>query len=164
MQKAGRRSAVGRFRFLVFGRQDQPFLLERVEIANGVGPLLGEPGAFGRVLREQRRLGQRRVDAGDQLAGFLHVRLDALNALAERGELGTPLGGEAAAVGVEVDTTLSALAALGFAGVGSVRQGKVFDIELDGGDRAKVEALLKQAADKLLANTVIENYHVEVLG
>jgi len=31
-------------------------------------------------------------------------------------------------------------------------------------DRAKAEALLKQAADKLLANTVIENYKVDVLG
>ena len=43
-----------------------------------------------------------------------------------------------------------ALRSLGVAGVASVRQGKVFDIELEGGDRAKAEALLKQAADKLL--------------
>ena len=45
----------------------------------------------------------------------------------------------------------------------SVRQGKVFDIELEGADRAKAEAALKAAADKLLANTVIENYRVDVL-
>ena len=57
-----------------------------------------------------------------------------------------------------------ALKSLGVAGVASVRQGKVFDIEIDGGDRAKAEELLKQAADKLLANTVIENYRVEVIG
>jgi phosphoribosylformylglycinamidine synthase len=57
-----------------------------------------------------------------------------------------------------------ALRSLGVAGVASVRQGKVFDIELEGGDRAQAEALLKQAADKLLANTVIENYRVEVIG
>jgi phosphoribosylformylglycinamidine synthase subunit PurS len=57
-----------------------------------------------------------------------------------------------------------ALRSLGLVGVSSVRQGKVFDIEIDGGDRAKAEALLKQAADKLLANTVIENYKVDVLG
>ena len=57
-----------------------------------------------------------------------------------------------------------ALKSLGIAGVASVRQGKVFEIEIDGGDRAKAEALLKQAADKLLANTVIENYKVDVLG
>jgi phosphoribosylformylglycinamidine synthase PurS subunit len=57
-----------------------------------------------------------------------------------------------------------ALRSLGLVGVSSVRQGKFFDIEIDGGDRAKAEALLKQAADKLLANTVIENYKVDVLG
>jgi phosphoribosylformylglycinamidine synthase PurS subunit len=57
-----------------------------------------------------------------------------------------------------------ALRALGVTGVSAVRQGKVFDIELEGLDRAKAETLLKQAADKLLANTVIENYRVEVLG
>ncbi len=57
-----------------------------------------------------------------------------------------------------------ALRSLGIKGVASVRQGKVFDIELDGGDPAKAEAVLKQAADKLLANTVIENYKVDVLG
>jgi phosphoribosylformylglycinamidine synthase len=57
-----------------------------------------------------------------------------------------------------------ALRALGVEGVASVRQGKVFEIEFDGGDKAKAEATLKQAADKLLANTVIENYRVEVLG
>jgi phosphoribosylformylglycinamidine synthase PurS subunit len=57
-----------------------------------------------------------------------------------------------------------ALRSLGIAGVASVRQGKVFDLELEGGDAAQAEAALKQAADKLLANTVIENYRVEVLG
>jgi phosphoribosylformylglycinamidine synthase PurS subunit len=57
-----------------------------------------------------------------------------------------------------------ALRSLGVAGVTSVRQGKVFDIELEGADPAKAEVLLKQAADKLLANTVIENYKVDLLG
>jgi phosphoribosylformylglycinamidine synthase len=58
-----------------------------------------------------------------------------------------------------------ALRALGIDGVTSVRQGKVFDIELEGtADRAKAEALLAQAADKLLANTVVENYRVDVIG
>ena len=58
-----------------------------------------------------------------------------------------------------------ALRSLGVEGVASVRQGKVFDIEIEGvADAAKAEALLKQAADKLLANTVIENYRVDVLG
>ncbi len=57
-----------------------------------------------------------------------------------------------------------ALRSLGIDGVSSVRQGKVFDIEFDGADPKKAQAVLEQAADKLLANTVIENYRVEVLG
>ena len=57
-----------------------------------------------------------------------------------------------------------ALRSLGVEGVTAVRQGKVFDIELESADPARAEALLKQAADKLLANTVIENYKVDVLG
>jgi phosphoribosylformylglycinamidine synthase subunit PurS len=56
-----------------------------------------------------------------------------------------------------------ALKSLGISGVASVRQGKVFDIELDSVDAARAEAALKQAADKLLANVIIENYQVEVL-
>lgn len=55
-----------------------------------------------------------------------------------------------------------ALKSLGIEGIGSVRQGKVFDIELDGADKAAAEAALKQACEKLLANTVIENYRVEI--
>ena len=53
-----------------------------------------------------------------------------------------------------------ALSGLGFGGVGSVRQGKVFDVELQATDKAKAEAELKAMCDKLLANTVIENYSV----
>ena len=55
-----------------------------------------------------------------------------------------------------------ALKSLGIDGVGSVRQGKVFDIELDGTDKAAAEAALKAACEKLLANTVVENYRVEI--
>jgi phosphoribosylformylglycinamidine synthase subunit PurS len=57
-----------------------------------------------------------------------------------------------------------ALRSLGVEGVESVRQGKVFDVELSANDRAKAEAALKSACEKLLANTVIENYRVEVLS
>jgi phosphoribosylformylglycinamidine synthase len=56
-----------------------------------------------------------------------------------------------------------ALKTLGVKGVTSVRQGKVFDIELKGKDRKAATAALKAAADKLLANTVIENYDVKLL-
>lgn len=56
-----------------------------------------------------------------------------------------------------------ALAALGFAGVGGVRQGKVFDIELNHDDRARAQAELAAMCEKLLANTVIEDYAVEIV-
>jgi phosphoribosylformylglycinamidine synthase len=57
-----------------------------------------------------------------------------------------------------------ALRSLGVAGVTSVRQGKVFDVELEGSDRKQAQATLEQAAEKLLANALIENYDVELLG
>ena len=56
-----------------------------------------------------------------------------------------------------------ALGSLGVAGIASVRQGKVFDIELDGTDAAAAQAALKTACEKLLANTVVENYRIEIL-
>ncbi len=56
-----------------------------------------------------------------------------------------------------------ALKSLGVAGVASVRQGKVFDVELAPDvDKAGAEAALKLACEKLLANTVVENYRVEM--
>ena len=57
-----------------------------------------------------------------------------------------------------------ALKSLGIEGVSNVRQGKVFDIELASNDKKAAEAALKNACEKLLANTVIENYRVEVIG
>jgi phosphoribosylformylglycinamidine synthase subunit PurS len=57
-----------------------------------------------------------------------------------------------------------ALKTLGVNGVASVRQGKVFDIEIESGDRGQIEAALKNAAEKLLANTVIENYRIDISG
>ena len=57
-----------------------------------------------------------------------------------------------------------ALKALGIDGIASVRQGKIFDVEIAASDQARAEAALKEAAEKLLANTVIENYRVEVTG
>ncbi|PPD14039.1 MAG: phosphoribosylformylglycinamidine synthase [Methylobacterium sp.] len=57
-----------------------------------------------------------------------------------------------------------ALKSFGLDGIGSVRQGKVFDIEVDTADKTRAEDLLKQACEKLLANTVVENYRIEVVG
>jgi phosphoribosylformylglycinamidine synthase subunit PurS len=56
------------------------------------------------------------------------------------------------------------LKALGFGGVQDVRQGKVFDIELTDGDAAAAEQSLRRMCDKLLANTVIENYAIELVA
>ena len=55
-----------------------------------------------------------------------------------------------------------ALGTLGFGGVQGIRQGKVFDVVVDGEDRTKAEADLKAMCEQLLANTVIENYAVEI--
>ncbi|MBI1384883.1 MAG: phosphoribosylformylglycinamidine synthase subunit PurS [Rhizobiales bacterium] len=57
-----------------------------------------------------------------------------------------------------------ALGALGFAGVGDVRQGKLIEIELAETDPAAAEASLRQMCERLLANTVIENYRVELVA
>ncbi|GLI94341.1 phosphoribosylformylglycinamidine synthase subunit PurS [Methylocystis echinoides] len=55
-----------------------------------------------------------------------------------------------------------ALKSLGVAGVDSVRQGKVFDVEVTGADAASAKAQLTAACEKLLANTVIENYQIDI--
>jgi phosphoribosylformylglycinamidine synthase len=55
-----------------------------------------------------------------------------------------------------------ALGSLGFEGVNQVRQGKVLDLELAGTDKDKAESDLKAMCDKLLANTVIENYTIAI--
>ena len=56
-----------------------------------------------------------------------------------------------------------ALGTLGFAGVEGVRQGKVIELDLAENDREKAEAAAKAMCEKLLANTVIESYRVEIL-
>ena len=55
-----------------------------------------------------------------------------------------------------------ALANLGFTGVGDVRQGKFIELELAERDRARAEASVRQMCERLLANTVIENYSIEI--
>jgi phosphoribosylformylglycinamidine synthase PurS subunit len=55
-----------------------------------------------------------------------------------------------------------ALRALGVAGISSVRQGKVFDLELEAEDPVSAQVTLKDASEKLLANMIIENYRIEV--
>jgi len=55
-----------------------------------------------------------------------------------------------------------ALNGLGFGAVGEVRQGKVIDLELSESDAVKAQASLKDMCEKLLANTVIEKYEIEL--
>lgn len=57
---------------------------------------------------------------------------------------------------------VGALGSLGFEGVNSVRQGKVFDVVLETADKAKAETELKAMCEKLLANMVIEDYSFEI--
>jgi phosphoribosylformylglycinamidine synthase len=56
-----------------------------------------------------------------------------------------------------------ALESLGFEGVGDVRAGKIIELELAETDAARARAAAEAMADKLLANTVIESYRVEVV-
>lgn len=55
-----------------------------------------------------------------------------------------------------------ALSALGFSGIGGVRQGKFIEVELAEKDAGKAKAAVKDMCEKLLANTVIENYAIEL--
>lgn len=57
-----------------------------------------------------------------------------------------------------------ALGTLGFDGVEGVRQGKVIELDLAESDAAKAEASVQEMCEKLLANTVIESYRVEMLA
>ena len=56
-----------------------------------------------------------------------------------------------------------ALGTLGFEGVEGVRQGKVIDLDLAETDPAEAAAAAAEMCEKLLANTIIENYRVEIL-
>jgi phosphoribosylformylglycinamidine synthase subunit PurS len=56
-----------------------------------------------------------------------------------------------------------ALRSLGVNNVAAVRQGKVFDVEIESADRAEARAQLEQACERLLANTIVENYAVEIV-
>ena len=55
-----------------------------------------------------------------------------------------------------------ALAGLGFAGVGEVRAGKVIELELAETDPARAKQVAEEMARRLLANTVIESFRVDI--
>jgi phosphoribosylformylglycinamidine synthase PurS subunit len=62
----------------------------------------------------------------------------------------------------EGEAVRHALGSLGFGGVDGVRMGKLIEIELVDTDAAAAEARVRQMCEKLLANTVIEDYAVEL--
>ena len=55
-----------------------------------------------------------------------------------------------------------ALTSLAVPGITNVRQGKVFDLDIDETDATRAKEILKTACEKLLANTVIENYRIDL--
>ena len=59
-------------------------------------------------------------------------------------------------------TIADALHSLGYAGVGDVRQGKFFELELQASSSEQARTLAAEISDKVLANPVIESYRVEV--
>ena len=59
-------------------------------------------------------------------------------------------------------TIADALHSLGYTGIGDVRQGKYFEVEVDAGSTEEAKRLLGDVADKVLANPVIESYRIEI--
>jgi len=59
-------------------------------------------------------------------------------------------------------TVAEALHSMGYTGVGDVRQGKYFELELDSRSVEQARTLAAEVADRVLANPVIESYRIEV--
>ena len=59
-------------------------------------------------------------------------------------------------------TVTEALHSLGYDAVKDVRQGKYFDVDVDASSPIEAKRIVSEAADKLLANPVIESYRIEV--
>lgn len=64
---------------------------------------------------------------------------------------------------VQGKAVAAGLAGLGFGGVGDVRVGRYVEVELAASSRAAAEKTAKEMCEKLLANTVIENYRIEIV-
>jgi phosphoribosylformylglycinamidine synthase len=61
-------------------------------------------------------------------------------------------------------TIAEALHSMGYTGVGDVRQGKYFELDVNAATADQTRKLAAEVADKLLANPVIESYRIEVEG
>lgn len=69
---------------------------------------------------------------------------------------------KAGVLDVQGEAVRHALGTLGFGGVAGVRQGKVIELDLAEDDRNAAEVAVKAMCEKLLANTVIESYRIEL--
>jgi phosphoribosylformylglycinamidine synthase subunit PurS len=58
-------------------------------------------------------------------------------------------------------TIVESLHSMGYPAVSDVRQGKYFEVQVDAGDAAAAEALVREVSTKLLANPVIESFRLE---
>jgi phosphoribosylformylglycinamidine synthase len=63
---------------------------------------------------------------------------------------------------VQGKAVAAGLAGLGFAGINDVRVGRYVEIEMAALSRGAAEKTAKDMCEKLLANTVIENYRIEI--
>lgn len=63
---------------------------------------------------------------------------------------------------VQGEAVRHALGSLGFEGIAGVRQGKVIELDLTDTDADAAEARVQAMCDRLLANTVIESYRIEI--
>ncbi len=70
---------------------------------------------------------------------------------------------KAGVLDVQGEAVRHALGTLGFDAINNVRQGKVIELDLAETDRTKAEAAVGAMCEKLLANTVIESYSIEIL-
>jgi phosphoribosylformylglycinamidine synthase PurS subunit len=61
-------------------------------------------------------------------------------------------------------TVKNALHTLGYSAVKDVRQGKVFELDLEGATRKDAEALVPEIARRVLANPIIEKFDWEILA
>jgi len=57
---------------------------------------------------------------------------------------------------------MGSLGSLGFEGYDNVRQGKYFELDIEAPSKGEALSKVKDMCEKLLANTVIENYDIEI--
>jgi phosphoribosylformylglycinamidine synthase len=61
------------------------------------------------------------------------------------------------------ETIRGALATMGYSGVGEVRQGKYFEMSVKAGTREDAEATVREIANRVLSNPVIETFQVDIV-